>query len=57
LKLDRSTIWLRGNSTYATWSDDRGKLIKLVPLTYKEGAENGIVLEGYEKSASGLWPR
>jgi hypothetical protein len=57
LKLDRYTIWLRGNSTYAAWSGDQGKLIKLVPLPYKEGAENWIVLEGYEKSASGLRPR
>jgi len=57
LKLDRCTIWLRGNRTYATWADEQGRLIKLVPLPYKEGAENWIVLEGYEKSASGLRPR
>ena len=56
-KLDRCTIWLRGNSTYVAWADEQGRLIKLVPLPYKEGAENGIVLEGYEKSASGLRPR
>src|SRR5262249_6292901 len=57
LNLERYTIWLRGNSTYAAWSDDQGKLIKLIPLPYKEGAENWIVLEGYEKSAAGLRPR
>jgi hypothetical protein len=57
LKLDRYTIWLRGNSTYAAWGDDQGKLIKLVPLPYKEGAGNGIVLAGYEKEASGLRAR
>jgi len=57
LNLDRSTIWLRGGSAYAAWSDDRGRLIKLVPLPYQEGAENWIVREGYEKSSPGLRPR
>jgi hypothetical protein len=56
-KLDRYTIWLRSTSTYAAWADDQGRLIKLVPFPYKEGAGNWIVLEGYEKSSSGVRPR
>src|SRR5262245_29378636 len=57
LDLDRHTIWLRGNSSYAAWADARGKMIKLVPLPYKENAANWLVLEGYEESAAGLRPR
>jgi hypothetical protein len=57
LTLDRHTIWLRGNSTYAAWADARGKMIKLVPLPSKEKATNWLILEGYEESAAGLRPR
>src|SRR5262249_3731411 len=57
LKLDRFTIWLRGNSSYAAWVDADGKMIKLVPLPFKENAMNWLVLEGYEKSAAGLPPK
>lgn len=55
-KLGRFTIRLRGNSAYAVWADEQGKMIKLVPLPYKDGAQNWIVLEGYEKSTAGLRP-
>jgi len=54
--LNRHTIWLRGNSAYAAWADGEGKMIKLVPLPYKDGATNWIVLEGYEKSTATLRP-
>ena len=57
LVLNRFTIWLRGNSRYAAWADENGKMIKLVPLPYKEGAMNWLVLDGYEKTAARLWPR
>ena len=57
LKLSRFTIGLRGNSRYAAWADTGGRMIKLVPLPYKENASNWIVREGYEKSAANLWPR
>jgi hypothetical protein len=57
LKLDRYTIWLRGNSSYAAWADADGKMIKLVPLPFNENAMNWLVLEGYEKSAAGLPPK
>jgi hypothetical protein len=57
LALNRFTIWLRGNSSYAAWADECGRMIKLVPLPYKENATNWLVLDGYEKSAANLWPR
>jgi hypothetical protein len=57
LKLDRYTIWLRGNSQYAAWADETGRMIKLVPLPYKEKAANWLVAEGYQKPAAGLWPQ
>jgi hypothetical protein len=57
LKLDRFTIWLRGNSSYAAWADADGKMIKLAPLPFKENAMNWLVLEGYEKSTAGLAPK
>ena len=57
LTLDRCTIWLRGNSMYAAWMDDAGRMIKLVPLPYKEGALNWLVLDGYENSTAELRPR
>jgi hypothetical protein len=57
LTLDRCTIWLRGNSMYAAWMDDAGLMIKLVPLPYKEDAQNWIVLNGYEKSTAKLRPK
>jgi hypothetical protein len=56
VSLDRFTIWLRPESRYAAWADDAGRMIKLVPLPYKEGAANWLVLAGFEKSAAGLWP-
>jgi hypothetical protein len=51
LRLGQYTIWLRGNSRYAAWADDAGRMIKLLPLPAKEGATNWLVFEGYEKSA------
>ena len=54
--LDRFLIRLRGNSRYAAWADENGKMIKLVPLPYQESASNWLVLEGYEETASGLRP-
>jgi hypothetical protein len=56
VELDRFTIWLRGNSAYAVWADAQGRMIKLAPLPFKDKATNGIVLEGYEKSARNLKP-
>lgn len=55
-KLDRYTIWLRGNSSYAAWADSAGCMIKLTPVPTKENATNWLVLEGYEKSAATLGP-
>jgi hypothetical protein len=55
-KLDHYTIRLRGNSAYAAWADAHGLMIKLVPLLFKEGATNWLVLDGYEKSTATLWP-
>ncbi|MBI3822808.1 MAG: hypothetical protein HY289_09030 [Planctomycetes bacterium] len=54
--LDRFTIWLRGNSSYAAWADAKGNMIKLVPLPYNENARNWLVLDGYEKSTAELRP-
>lgn len=54
LKLDRFTIWLRGNSSYAAWADHEGRMIKLLPLPAKENAMNWLVRDGYEKSAASL---
>jgi hypothetical protein len=54
--LDRFTIHLRPTSAYAAWADAKGTMIKLVPLPYKDGARNWLVLEGYEKSAAALRP-
>ena len=42
---------------YAAWMDDAGLMIKLVPLPYKEDAQNWIVLNGYEKSTAKLRPK
>lgn len=54
--LDRYTIRLRGNSAYAAWADAAGKMIKLVPLPYKENAANWLVAEGFEASTAPLRP-
>ena len=54
--LDRFTIWLRNNNAYAAWTYADGKMIKLVPLPFKASAANWLVLDGYEKSVSGLRP-
>ncbi len=54
--LERCTIWLRGNSQYAAWIDNTGKMIKLVPLPFQENALNWLVLDGFEKSTAGLRP-
>jgi hypothetical protein len=56
-KLGRYAIQLRAKSNYAAWADEKGRMIKLVPLPYREGASNWLVLEGWEKSASSLFPR
>ena len=56
LTLDCFTIHLRPNSAYAAWADAKGTMIKLMPLPYKDGAQNWLVLEGYEKSAAALRP-
>ena len=56
LELGRYVIWLRGNSSYAAWADRNGKMIKLVPLPYRENAANWLVLDGYERSTSDLVP-
>lgn len=55
-KLDRFTITLRGSSSYAVWANSEGQMIKLVPLPYKENAQNWLVLEGYEKSTLEMRP-
>jgi hypothetical protein len=54
--LDRHTIRLRGNSAYVAWADASGRMIKLVPMPYKDGATNWLIADGYEKSAAGLRP-
>jgi hypothetical protein len=57
IKLDRYTIRLRGKSAYCAWADRDGKMIKLLPLPFKEGANNWIALEGFDKHTAGLIPR
>lgn len=57
LKLGRFTIWLRGDSRYAAWADETGRMIKLVPLPYMKGSSNGLVLDGFERSTLDLRPR
>lgn len=54
IELDRCEIRIRGNSGYAAWIDATGRLIRLLPLTAKEG---GMVLEGFEQSAARLKPQ
>ena len=54
---DRFIIRLRGNSGYAAWADDMGRMIKLVPLPTKADATNWLVLQGFEKSAAKLRPQ
>ena len=56
LELDRFTIRLRGNSAYAAWADESGRMIKLMPLPFQEGVASGFVLAGYEQSAGSLRP-
>jgi hypothetical protein len=49
-------IRIRGNSPYAAWIDEHGRMLKLVSLPYKEGAGSELVLKGYEKSVAKLVP-
>lgn len=56
LELHRFLIRIRNNSPYAAWTDDRGRMIKLVALPFKEGAGTELVLEGFEKSVEKLRP-
>jgi len=54
--IDRYTLRIRGNSAYAAWADGEGRMVKLVPLPYKQDAKNWLIRAGYEKSAGGLTP-
>jgi hypothetical protein len=56
VELVKLTLRIRGNSAYAAWADEAGRMIKLVPLPYKAEAKNWLVLEGYEKSTAELKP-
>lgn len=49
--LDRFRVVLRGGSRYIGWSDAHGKLIRLAP---ENAPRQGIVLEGWEKTAGTL---
>lgn len=55
MDLNRFLIRIRNNSPYAAWANDKGRMLKLVSLPFKEGGAE-LVLEGYEKSAAGLRP-
>jgi hypothetical protein len=55
LELNRYQIRIRGNSGYAAWADDKGRMIRLIPLPFKN-ATAGMTLEGFEKSATSLQP-
>ncbi len=57
IELDRYRIELRPGSQYIAWADGKGRMIRLVPLPYKEGTVTGLVLEGFEKAAASLKPR
>jgi hypothetical protein len=56
LELDRNLIHIRNNSKYVAWTDDKGRMIKLMSLPFKENAGTELVLEGYEKSGARLRP-
>jgi hypothetical protein len=51
LSLDRFRIVLRGGSRYIGWGDAQGKLIRLTP---ESAPQQGIVLDGWQKSAGPL---
>jgi WD40 repeat protein/mono/diheme cytochrome c family protein len=55
-EVDCCLIRIRGNSPYVAWMDQHQKMLKLVPLPYREGAMNELVHKGYEKSARTLVP-
>jgi hypothetical protein len=55
IELDRVLIELRPKNQYVAWADDKGRMIKLAPLPFKDGTYS-LVLAGYEKSAAGLRP-
>ena len=53
--LDRFAIRIRNDSAYMAWTDAQGRMVRLIPLPYKESAP-GLTLAGYEKSTAGLLP-
>lgn len=55
IELGRYQIRIRGNSGYVAWADDKGRMIRLIPLPFKDPTA-GMTLEGYEKSSAGLRP-
>lgn len=55
LELSRFLIRIRGNSDYVAWADNKGRMIRLIPLPFKAPA-SGMTLEGFEKPAASLRP-
>lgn len=56
LVVNRLLLQIRNNSRYAAWTDESGRMIRLVSLPFKENAGTNLVLEGFEKSAANLRP-
>lgn len=56
LDVDRYTIRIRGPNSYVAWADGQGQMLRLVSMPFKDGTPNGLVREGYEKSAAALKP-
>jgi hypothetical protein len=56
MELDRFSIRIRGPNPYLAWADDNGTMVKLLPLPYREGMLNWLMLEGQELTAARLRP-
>jgi hypothetical protein len=56
VELHRHEVRIRNNSGYAAWTDDKGRMIKLTSLPFKEKNSTELVLDGFEKSAAKLRP-
>jgi WD40 repeat protein/mono/diheme cytochrome c family protein len=54
IMLARCLIRLRPGSEYTAWVDEQGRMVKLVPMPWREGAGNELYLKGWEKAAGGL---
>lgn len=55
-EFDRYIIKIRGPNPYLAWADDKGTMVKLLPLPYREGSLNWLALQGQELVAARLQP-